>query len=308
MSDDEVRTTSFAKASKANSKVEKNRTRIAEEEQELLYGAPYTTHIPAINVPQQQQLVANAAAQQVLDTGLVHFPSVLDPALATALRNHVDTVLVSSQNQVIDATNGAKYLDLFGPIMSRTARYDLLLPCDELVLECAQHILKIVGPTMQKLVGDEGYLCELTALISDPTAEAQPIHHDTSFDGCPPRISLLVALQDVTEEMGPTMFFPSTNSPEWHMQYIMRGEDMEEMMCNEEHVRACMLAGDAVLYDTTTLHCASANVSQQRRVLLTLSAQEEDRHNKNVPVNILKQLRRTMQLKNVDTWVVAEEK
>ena len=153
-------------------------------------------------------------------------------------------------------------------------------------------------------MGDDACLCELSALISDPGALAQPIHHDTSFCEAPPRVSLLIALQDVEEDMGPTIFFPQTNTPEWHIKYLMRGEELEELFCESQHVRGRLKAGDAVLYDTTVLHCASENKSTARRTLFTLSAQEESESNVNEKAHIRKGYRGSLKLAELDLWMV----
>ena len=34
----------------------------------------------------------------------------------------------------------------------------------------------------------------------------------------------VVMVQDVDESMGPTVFFPATNTPEWHVHYMLRGD------------------------------------------------------------------------------------
>ena len=203
--------TLFNKKSKANSSIEKGRNLTAEEEQELIYEGPGTIafdKIPTVTKTATNQYTYDykQAASYVLSSGLCHFPNILDVNTAEQLRLHTNVVLDSSKQNVVDGKD--KYLNLFGPIMSRNNRYDVLLPLDATVLDAVTEILLQIEPTMQELLGNDSYLCEMSALISDPNAVAQPIHHDTSFDGTPPRVSLLIALQDVDEDMGPTIFFP----------------------------------------------------------------------------------------------------
>merc|ERR1740138_983288 len=109
-----------------------------------------------------------------------------------------------------------------------------------------------------EVVGDDCHLCELSALVSDPGSPAQPIHHDIQCDGTNPRVTVLVALQDVTAEMGPTLLFPRTNTPEWHLNFLERG-DMFEHLLDSSHIVGLLRAGDAVMYDARLLHCGGAN-------------------------------------------------
>ena len=294
----------FAKKSKANSSVEKRRRLISEEEQDLLLDGPGLCAMPSIstwneggNKEDMQQLAVN----HVLDTGLCHFPALLTAHDRILLKEHIDRILTTAKNNV--GTKGFSFLSHFGPVMARTHRYDVLLPLDHLVLPPVRKVLSNVEEIMRAIVGEEAYLCELSALISDPLAVAQPIHHDTSFDGTPPRVSLLVALQDIDSAMGPTYFFPNTNSPEWHLKYMMRDEDLEELLSSHPFCAGNMKAGDAVLYDTTLLHCASsAEHSERRRTLLTLSAQEENTMNANEQANIKPGYRSSLQLNQLKEW------
>ena len=304
----------FDELSKAHSPIEKRRRLTAEEEQDLILDGPGTRAMP--QAPRLGEAYDTAAAAAlVLAHGLCHFPGALDRAAAATLREHVDRVLDESKRRVaaggVDSSRGAKggvpYGRLFGPVMARADRYDVLLPLDELVLSTIRPILSSVEPAMRQLVGQDAYLCELSALISDPGAVAQPLHHDTSFDGCPPRVSLLVALQDVEANMGPTLFFPGTNTPEWHIRYLMRGHDLEGLLDGTRHCSGMLRAGDAVLYDTHLLHCASgAEDSPRRRTLLTLSAQEETMDNRGEQANIRRGYRETLQLRGLAGWEAKE--
>jgi len=297
--------TRFNKKSKAFSPIEKQRRFAAEEEQELILDGRGTIPMPSVGLPDAEgNYDTELAASLVLEHGLCHFAGILDLARASVLRNHVDSVLSASKNSV--ANDGEKFLRHFGPVMARADRYDVLLPLDGLVLPTIRTVLTAVEPAMRSLVGEEACLCELSGLISDPGAVAQPLHHDTSFDGNPPRISLLVALQDVDNDMGPTLFFPSTNTPEWHVQYLMRGEELEELL-SSVHCSGTLRVGDAVLYDTHLLHCASgAENSTKRRTLLTLSAQEETRDNKREQANIRHGYRGTLKLNRLQEWEVKD--
>jgi len=155
----------FAKKSKANGRIERARRNSAEEEQELLDYAP-TTNMQECKVEDHATVTTH-----VHKLGVVLLPMVMDSNIASSLKSHVDDLLDISKSKVVDSKQ--KYLDLFGPVMTRTNRYDLLLPLDDVVLPAVQSVLSSVAPTILELLGNEAYLCELTALISDAGAKAQ---------------------------------------------------------------------------------------------------------------------------------------
>ena len=121
-------------------------------------------------------------------------------------------------------------------------------------------------------------------------------------------MALLVALQDVDAAMGPTMFWPHTNTREWHVQYMLRGDELEGLLAETPHSRGLLRAGDAVLYDTRILHCGAANTTDstegkgRRRTLLVVSAQVEDDSNRGEHANIREGWRRKLKIKDVEEW------
>jgi len=158
----------------------------------------------------------------------------------------------------------------------------------------------------------EFFFLSLSHPLPSLTSLSQPVHHDTTFDMTPSRLSLLIALCDVENDMGPTIFFPKTHTPEWHVQYMMRDEELEDLLSNSEHVRGVLGMGDSVLYDTRLLHCASSNDTHQqgktkkRRTLLTLSFQEENADNRREQANIRKGYRGALKLSEWKDWKVRE--
>lgn len=297
LSRSEASQATFGDFSGADCARERRRTAIAEDEKELYDFAPRSTgpRIP-IGLP-QAEFTAQASAY-FRTHGLVRLDGLLSAVEAKRLAVHVDLLLSTACKQVCSSQSA--FLDLFGPIMSRANRYDLLLPLDSVVLPAAKNVLQRVGATLQEIVGD-CHLCELTALVSDSGAAAQPVHHDTSFDGTPPRVSLLVALQDITDDMGPTIWFPATNTPAWHLKYSARGDDLEDLLGESTHIRGLLGIGDAVLYDTRLLHCGGAN-TQQRRALLTLSMQLEDSSSQEMHANIKRGYRSRLRIRDAPHW------
>ena len=161
---------------------------------------------------------------------------------------------------------------------------------DGVVESAVRKVLLQVAPLIRSALGEGATVCELSALVSDPGASAQPVHHDTEFGVCPRRISVLCALQDVCPDMGPTTLWPGTHTPEWHACFQERGPELEALLEGQEEedapggrfgpVKGVLRAGDALLYDTNLLHCGGENRSEapgRRRALLVISAQVEER-------------------------------
>jgi ectoine hydroxylase-related dioxygenase (phytanoyl-CoA dioxygenase family) len=87
------------------------------------------------------------------------------------------------------------------------------------VLAVLSHVLGCIGGALCESLGDPE-LCELAALVSDAGARAQTLHPDTrdgdvdgngGSEGHSLLFTCFVALQDVTEDMGPTWVAPRTH-------------------------------------------------------------------------------------------------
>ncbi|GMI51699.1 hypothetical protein ScalyP_jg5183 [Parmales sp. scaly parma] len=106
---------------------------------------------------------------------------------------------------------------------------------------------------------------ELSSLISDPGAPSQPLHPDSKWSDVPILYTVFVALQDVTETMGPTVFIPKSNREEIHKQHASR------LPITMDRFSGQMKAGDCVVMDSRTLHHGSANndleKNRRRRLL-----------------------------------------
>lgn len=150
-------------------------------------------------------------------------------------------------------------------------------------------------PMLGDVLGDDAELFELAALVSDPGAPRQPMHPDTTRqkdapgDGgegasaggvggegdAPAVVTAFVALQDVDEEMGPTVFLPRSQSAEAHAAFY--ADDASGSTTKAELLRTAPQAlgllrtGDASLFDSRLLHAGGANRSPRRRVLFYFS-------------------------------------
>ena len=91
----------------------------------------------------------------------------------------------------------------FGNVTSPVNRRDLKLALNDEVGECVRQLLRACGPCIASILTEEAEMCELSALVSDPGAAAQPLHPDTQMSGAYAHCGLItafIALQDVTLE------------------------------------------------------------------------------------------------------------
>jgi len=106
-------------------------------------------------------------------------------------------------------------------------------------------------------------LYDLVALRTEAGAARQPIHSDTPWQKIPPLFCAFIALQDVSYEMGSTVFLPGTHRPNKrqrndydHGQF----NGKRDKMLSKAQSRYTMLkAGDAAVFNMNTLHAGTAN-------------------------------------------------
>jgi len=87
----------------------------------------------------------------------------------------------------------------------------------------------------------------------------------------------LLALQDVKPEMGPTHVWPATHTVEHHA--TLWGTNISGKLSvidadkafGVEHRKMTLCKGDLVLYDSRTMHCGGANMSDERRSVFCVS-------------------------------------
>lgn len=123
----------------------------------------------------------------------------------------------------------------------------------------------------ENLVTPDGELYELAAVITDRGSNRQMVHPDLPYQENAPLYVIFLALQDVTEGMGPTSFLLRTHTGEANA--IFASGDMERkdaQLSNADCRMSTLRKGDAVLFDARTLHCGNAN-EEQTRVLFNFS-------------------------------------
>ncbi|OEU07004.1 hypothetical protein FRACYDRAFT_229943 [Fragilariopsis cylindrus CCMP1102] len=136
----------------------------------------------------------------------------------------------------------------------------------------------------ENLVTRDGEFYELAAVITNPGSKRQQIHPDLPYqdkDGAPLYVVFL-ALQDITNEMGPTTFLLKTHNSKSHQIKQFLSNDIEVKnkqlltIASQDNVKKSTLQkGDCVIFDARILHCGNANLSKEEggntRVLFNFS-------------------------------------
>ena len=135
-------------------------------------------------------------------------------------------------------------------------------------------VVEQLRPLVTELL-PEAELFELAALVSDPGAPRQPVHPDTGYkEGFdePAVLTGFLALQDVDEDMGPTVFLPRTHFAPVHARFNDKeGNGKNELLKSAPQALGLLGRGDMSLFDSRLLHCGDANRSNKRRILFYFS-------------------------------------
>ena len=210
-------------------------------------------------------------ATAIASDGLAQVDGLLPKALCKSLLAHVNHVLTIEDERV-----GEQRESMLGAVLCRQKRYDLKLDLTEdLVNEAFQTVLSAVGPSIVRLLGAHADLFELGALISDDGSAQQPLHPDTPWTRSISVVTVIVALQDVDIQMGPTIYLPRTHTQRARAAmwgFDPKGDDEISEVIAESTLRIPLpKCGDGVLFDSRTMHCGGANASKRRRVLFYFS-------------------------------------
>lgn len=245
-------------------------------------------------------------AENVLGRGYTVVEGVLGAAVCESLREHVSSAT--------DKAWKAGRNELFGNIQEAENRWDLKLDLCEPVRGAFNQVMGRCGRIFTEVVGRNAKVVELAAITSDPGARAQAVHADTMHgvmrflqsDIALPAdfaaadsdeeeddlgeimravatetaviCTMLLALQDVAPDMGPTLVWPGTHTVEHHT--TLWSTCQSKKLSVEDADRAFRVAhrpmtlrqGDAVIYDSRTMHCGGANMSRSsRRSVLCIS-------------------------------------
>ena len=179
------------------------------------------------------------------------------------------------------------------------------------VLQTIRGVVGKLDPSLfQEMVGKNGILVELSALVTYPGAQSQALHTDIPFNalpedketGCPPLCSVFVALQDIDRDMGPTMILKGTHQKGFHSTIratqesydssgnlevlpVSTANNAEEKedgpsaapFSDEQMFDAALPCTEGSVYvmDSRCAHAGGANVSASTRTVLCFAFQRD---------------------------------
>jgi ectoine hydroxylase-related dioxygenase (phytanoyl-CoA dioxygenase family) len=235
--------------------------------------------------------LATQQAAVVIKEGVIRINNVISAATADRLRHHVlEQQQIAAFETERDISTSTTY---YGVENRRQSRCDLQLSlrrggfADGLHGDAstATSTTFALGDALQEMLGSDGTLrhlyenlvtfdgelYELAAVITDPGSNRQMIHPDLPYQAVAPLYVIFLALQDVTEGMGPTCFLLRSHTGEANAIFSSGNmEQKDEQLSNAESRLCTLKKGDAVLFDARTLHCGNANL-EQTRVLFNFS-------------------------------------
>lgn len=192
--------------------------------------------------------------------GVVRMDNLLDKNLCQAILDSINITLESADSNAPG----------FGNVFSRHQRYDMYLRPEGPVQDALKQMMnetEPLGALFKSLLDNKpGPFHELSSIIVDPDADAQPIHPDAKFSIHCPMWTVFCSLQDIDETMGPTVMLPGSHTKEAHEQFNTAGTRTAQL-ANAIFTQATLLQGDIVVMDSRCLHFGSANTSKKRRVL-----------------------------------------
>jgi hypothetical protein len=220
---------------------------------------------------------AEAAVIVLKDDGVVRINNVLSSSLASSCHDKIQNILEMG-GHVNDLDDNDRETSGFGNVFSRENRYDMYLR-NEGVFKDALHSLLEKGSILGSLFdilfdGLPGVFHEFSALISDPGSACQPIHPDSTFTETAQLFTCFIALQDITQEMGPTTFLPRTHTKICHESQQATDASRYEFLASCEYRQSLLGRGDVAIMDSRTMHYGGANISDghgftnEQRVLM----------------------------------------
>lgn len=212
--------------------------------------------------PLEATLPGEHAATALRKHGVVRLNRVLSASHVAAARADVDARL---DEVLTDGRPLSEERERLGMVLSRTARYDLLLQLNGAVeLAVRKTLSGALGELLAGVAAPTAPLHELAALVSDPGAPLQPIHPDTPYQPVAPLYSCFIALQNVTVEMGPTLLLPGTHTAEAHRRFKTSSG---EMLQTTPFIGSTLHAGDCAVFDSRLLHAGARNAATRRAML-----------------------------------------
>ena len=171
-----------------------------------------------------KSLQAEEWAKVLKSNGVIRLDNCLQKDTTKMLRDHVLSSMAKSKEEILKGEVGAR--EVLGMELERKYRDDYLMSFAPPAVEPGGTYSHPMAIALNELFGDngklrqlyeiivtkKGILYELAAMVTEPGADRQMIHADMPYQTEPPLYSIFCALQDISLEMGPTVFLPGTNT------------------------------------------------------------------------------------------------
>jgi ectoine hydroxylase-related dioxygenase (phytanoyl-CoA dioxygenase family) len=218
-------------------------------------------------------------AKVLINEGVVRIDNVLSSTTADGVRDYLYELRARSEKEVEEGT--IQPIERFATVLLKKNRCDLTVPLgDEIITQALDETLRLspIGATISKIFGDAAILHELSCLMSDSGSQRQVVHPDTPFMEGKEAVlyTCFIALQDVTPDMGPTLWLPRTHNKQSHVEFkdeiSWDGESKKDALLRNTPAKLGLLKkGSCAIFDSRTLHCGTANLSDGSRALFYFS-------------------------------------
>lgn len=243
-------------------------------------------------VVQDTSIVLASYAKALATEGLVRIDNVLSPDLADQLRDYLCDLRARSTD-AIEKGQVTDSQERFADVLLNQNRCDLKIPLGPGPVNKALHDLlaketSIVRQVMEYVfdsydgIGKDAELWELNCFMSNSGARRQLVHADNvclepvvglKNEEEPIVLTCFVALQDIDETMGPTVWMPGTHTVEAHNQFFETGKGpsstrtdsyspKDKILQSSKAVIGTIPKGTCVIFDPRVLHCAGGNTCQ----------------------------------------------
>lgn len=205
------------------------------------------------------------AVEVLRKNGVVRLDNILSHELCDACLTSINVSLQIARDAGVDHFSDTLEMG-FGNVDSKKKRWDMYLHNDGPMQASMQYMFGSSSSVLSSLFATLFYgldpsLYEYSSLISDSGAESQRLHSDTTFQEECSLYTVFIALQDITSDMGPTVFIPGSNTEEMHREFRLR---KNQWIAKSVIKHGLLRKGDVAVMDSRTFHCASANCSSRR--------------------------------------------
>ena len=223
---------------------------------------------------------AKGHAKTLRKEGVVRIDNVLSDEVASELKTYVTQLRKTAQEEV--DSNKVAHKQRFADVLLRKNRCDLVLPLNDITCRGLYEALckSPVGATLASILGKDAVLYEFSCLISNKGSDRQVVHPDTPFGDKdePVLYTCFMALQDVSIDMGPTLWIPRTHTKAAHEAFqdeaaIDDNTDSpkDALLRSRPSVLGTLPKGSCAIFDSRLLHCGTANQSDESRALFYVS-------------------------------------